>query len=310
MEEDQEEEEEEQKIEEKENNKIQIFVKTLDEKVFCLDVESSNKIEEIKKKIQDEEGYPQQKQRIIFENKELKDNKTLNYYKIRDKKVIYLVLRKIDVPINNIKNEMTTSFDEEEKKEQKIKDNEKLKKEENKKNEYKEKKDEINEIIINNEKDNNQNCFDDIYNTKKKKLNNSTSDISIKQPDKSGIEFTNKINEINKEEEKNILSKILPKEINKMIIESKKNNSFDKEMDKFRKKYLKRDELNVNLIHFDLNMINKENYITFNKFKVDVVGGFYAIDDLKILDHYLKKIKDKNIPFIVISSGTSGNDVI
>ena len=45
-------------------------------------------------------------------------------------------------------------------------------------------------------------------------------------------------------------------------------------------KLLKRDELNVNLIHFDKNMTNKENYIYYNKFKVDVVGGFQAVDDI------------------------------
>ena len=73
---------------------------------------------------------------------------------------------------------------------------------------------------------------------------------------------------------------------------------------------LKRDELNVNLIYFDLKMTNKENYQYFNNFKVDVVGGFHAIDDLNILQQYLEKIKDKDIPFIVISSGTSGKDVI
>jgi len=73
---------------------------------------------------------------------------------------------------------------------------------------------------------------------------------------------------------------------------------------------LKRNKLNVNLIHFDLKITNKENYSYFNNFKVDVIGGFYAIDDLDILDNYLKKINDKNIPFIVISSGNSGKDVI
>ena len=57
-------------------------------------------------------------------------------------------------------------------------------------------------------------------------------------------------------------------------------------------------------------MTNKENYLYFNKFKVDVVGGFYAIDDLNILENYLEKIKEKDIPFIIISSGTSGKDVI
>ena len=73
---------------------------------------------------------------------------------------------------------------------------------------------------------------------------------------------------------------------------------------------IKRDELYVNLIHFDLKMTNNENYGYFNTFKVNVVGGFYAIDDLDIFKNYLEKIKEKNIPFIVISSGTSGKDII
>jgi len=73
---------------------------------------------------------------------------------------------------------------------------------------------------------------------------------------------------------------------------------------------LKRDELYVNLIYFDFNMTNQENYLYYNLFKRDVVGGFYAIDDLNILRKYLEQIKNKNIPFIIISSGSSGKDVI
>ena len=73
---------------------------------------------------------------------------------------------------------------------------------------------------------------------------------------------------------------------------------------------LRRDELHVNLIHFDLRMTNEENYKYFSKFKVDVVGGFHAMDDLEIFKKYLKAIENKNIPFIVISSGSSGKDVI
>ena len=73
---------------------------------------------------------------------------------------------------------------------------------------------------------------------------------------------------------------------------------------------IKRNELNVNLIHFDSNMTNSENYEYFNNFKVDVVGGFYAIDDITIFRNYLEKIKEKNIPFIVICSGSAGKDII
>ena len=70
---------------------------------------------------------------------------------------------------------------------------------------------------------------------------------------------------------------------------------------------IKRDELNVNLIHFDKNMTNSENYGYFNNFKVDVVGGFYAIDDIDIFRKYLEKIKRD---FIVVCSGSAAKDII
>ena len=73
---------------------------------------------------------------------------------------------------------------------------------------------------------------------------------------------------------------------------------------------IKRDELNINLIHFDLNMTNGENYRYFNNFKVDVVGGFHAMDDVNIFKKFCQKISEKKIPFVVVSSGTSGKDII
>ena len=91
--------------------------------------------------------------------------------------------------------------------------------------------------------------------------------------------------------------------IDNIIDEEDKSIGFDLNL-------LKRDKLYVNLIHFDFNMTNQENYFYFNKFKVDVVGGFHAIDDLDILKKYLEKIKEQNIPFILICSGSSGKQVI
>ena len=73
---------------------------------------------------------------------------------------------------------------------------------------------------------------------------------------------------------------------------------------------IKRDELRINLIHFDLKMTNGENYGYFSKFKVDVVGGFYAMDDVNIFKKFLDKISVKNIPFLVVSSGSSGTEII
>ena len=57
-------------------------------------------------------------------------------------------------------------------------------------------------------------------------------------------------------------------------------------------------------------MKNSENYNYYNHFKVDVVGGFLAMENPEIFSKYLEAIKTKNIPFIVISSGSSGQDVI
>ena len=73
---------------------------------------------------------------------------------------------------------------------------------------------------------------------------------------------------------------------------------------------IKRDALHINLIHFDLNMTNGENYRYYNNFKVDVVGGFYAIDDVNIFKKYLQKISEKHIPFLVVCSGKSGKEII
>ena len=45
-------------------------------------------------------------------------------------------------------------------------------------------------------------------------------------------------------------------------------------------------------------------------FKVDVVGGFHAMDNINIFKKFLQKISEKHIPFLVISSGSSGQDII
>ena len=73
---------------------------------------------------------------------------------------------------------------------------------------------------------------------------------------------------------------------------------------------IKRDELNINLIHFDLHMTNGENYRYFNNFKVDVVGGFHAMDDINIFKKFLEKISEKNILFLVVSSGSRAKDIL
>ena len=98
-----------------------------------------------------------------------------------------------------------------------------------------------------------------------------------------------------------------PSIIKEALIDNLKDEKYKKIFDL---SLLKRDELNINLIHFDLNIKLKENYEYYNKFKVDVVGGYIAMGSLDMLKLYLEAIKNKNIPFIVLCSGFSGKDVI
>ena len=49
---------------------------------------------------------------------------------------------------------------------------------------------------------------------------------------------------------------------------------------------LKRNELYINLIHFDLRILNNENYDYYKNFKVDVVGDFRQLTILKCLKNF------------------------
>ena len=256
---------------------MQIIIKTVTGRLIYLDVEPLDTIAQVKIKLQEEVGFTPDKQNLFFAEILLEDKKTLSDYKINDQSVINFIPKMMEGGF----------FDE-------IKDE---------------------EININEEKEEDKINLD--LNIKQKEEENdsfSLLPIFYNEENKDNNEIknenNNELNILNKEENNDLLSNNIPhnNQNNNEIIHEQKEIIIDKDI--FDKNNLIRNELYLNLIYFDLKLERNENYKYLNRFNLDVIGYYHAINDLTIFQNYLEEIKDEKIPYIVISSGTSGKDVI
>lgn len=70
-----------------------IFVKTLTGKTFTLEYDPADSIQNVKTKIQDKSGIPLDRQHLVFDGKQLEDDRTVSDYDIPKESTLHLAVR-------------------------------------------------------------------------------------------------------------------------------------------------------------------------------------------------------------------------
>jgi ubiquitin C len=70
----------------------QIFIKTLQGKTMTLDVADNETVQSVKQRISEKEGIPVDQQRLVFNGKQLEDDKRLEDYHLENLSTVHLVL--------------------------------------------------------------------------------------------------------------------------------------------------------------------------------------------------------------------------
>jgi len=74
------------------DGKMQIYAKTLTSTIYTIRVSNENTILDVKNQIEENERIPHDQQRLIFQGKQLEDDRTLSFYKIEPYSSLQLVL--------------------------------------------------------------------------------------------------------------------------------------------------------------------------------------------------------------------------
>lgn len=71
---------------------MQIYIKTLTGRTVSLIVEEGETIKTVKVKLKEKDGVPVEEQRLFFNNQELEDSKSLEYYGIMREATLHVVI--------------------------------------------------------------------------------------------------------------------------------------------------------------------------------------------------------------------------